>query len=88
MDDSSEDQDCSLKDILMAVKSQGDDNTKLRQDISNLRQEMHGVGLSVSSQVKKLKMDSQYAWKYEGNKVQYLLNSEFLEELATSCLDN
>ena len=34
MDDSSEDQDCSLKDILMAVKSQGDDNTKLRQEIS------------------------------------------------------
>jgi hypothetical protein len=38
--------------------------------------------LSVSSQVKKLKTDSQYAWKYEGNKVQYLLNSEFIEELA------
>jgi hypothetical protein len=55
MDDSSEDQDCSLKDILMAVKSQGDDNTKLRQEISNLRQEMHGGSLSVSSQVKKLK---------------------------------
>ena len=82
MDDSSEDQDCSLKDILMAVKNQGDDNTKLRQEISNLRQEMHGVSLSVSSQVKKLKTDSQCAWKYEGNKVQYLLNSEFLEELA------
>ena len=37
MDDSSEDQDCSLKDILMAVKSQGDDNTKLRQGVYNLR---------------------------------------------------
>ena len=82
MDGSNEDQYCSLKDILMAVKSQGDDNTKLRQEISNLRQEMHGVSLTVSSQVKKLKTDSQYAWKYEGNKVQYLLNSEFLEELA------
>ena len=36
MDDSSQDQDCSLKDIinvLMAVNSQGDDNTKLRQEI-------------------------------------------------------
>jgi hypothetical protein len=43
---------------------------------------MHGVSLSVSSQVRKLKTDSQYAWKYEGNKAQYLLNSEFLEELA------
>jgi hypothetical protein len=88
MDDSSENQDYSLYDILIAVKSQGDDNTKLRQEISNLRQEMHGGSLSVSSQAKKLKTDSQYAWKYEGNKVQYLLNSEFLEELATSCLDN
>jgi hypothetical protein len=29
MDDSSQDQDCSLKDIRIAVKSQGDDNTKL-----------------------------------------------------------
>jgi hypothetical protein len=90
MDDSSEDQDCSLKDILMAVKSQADDNTKLRQEISNLRQEMYGVSLSVSSQVKKLKTDSQYAWKYEGNKVQYLLNSEFIEELALAvwAIDN
>ena len=52
MDDFSEDQNCSLKDILIAVKSQGDDNAKLRQDISNLRQEMHGASLSVSSQVK------------------------------------
>ena len=82
MDDSSQDQDCSLKDILMAVKSQGDDNTKLRQEISNLRQEMHGGSLLVSSHVKNLKTDSQYAWKYEGNKVQYLLNYEFLAELA------
>jgi hypothetical protein len=43
MDDSSQDQDCSLKDILMAVKSQGDGNTKLRQEISNLRQEVQSV---------------------------------------------
>ena len=66
----------------MAVKSQGDGNTKLRQEISNLRQEVHGASLSVSSQVKKLKTDSQRTQKYEGNKVQYLLNSEFLEDLA------
>jgi hypothetical protein len=91
MDDSSQDQDCSLKDIinvLMVVNSQGDDNTKLRQEIFNLRQEVHGTSLSVSSQVTKLKTDSQYTWKYDGNTVQYPLNSEFLEELATSCLDN
>jgi hypothetical protein len=90
MDDSSQDQDCSLKDIRIAVKSQGDDNTKLRQEISNLRQEVHGASLSVSSQVKKLKTDSQYTWKYEGNRVQYLLNSEFLEDLAQAvwAIDN
>jgi len=47
MDDSSQDQDISLKDIRMAVKSQGDDNTKLRQEISILKQ----ASLTVSSQV-------------------------------------
>ena len=93
MDDSSQDQDCSLKDIinvLMVVNSQGDDNTKLRQEIFNLRQEVHGTSLSVSSQVTKLKTDSQYTWKYEGNTVQYPLNSEFLEDLAQAvwAIDN
>jgi hypothetical protein len=74
----------------MAVKSQGDDNTKLRQDMCNLRQEVHGARLADSSQVKKLKTDSQYTWKYEGNKVQYLLNFEFLEDLAQTvwAIDN
>jgi len=71
MDDSSQDQYISLQDIFMTVYSQEDDNTRLRQDISNLRQEVHGACLSVSSQVKKLKTDSQYTWKYEGNKVHY-----------------
>jgi hypothetical protein len=90
MDDSSQDQEISLQDIRMAVKIQGDNNTKVRQEISNLRQEVHGASLSVSSQVKKLETDSQYAWKYEGNKVQYLLNSEFLEDLAQTvwAIDN
>ena len=82
MDDSSQVQDCSLKDILMDVKIQGDDNTKLRQELSNLRQEVHGASLSVSSQVTKLKTDSQYTWKNEGNEVQYLLDSGFVEDLV------
>jgi hypothetical protein len=40
--------------------------------------------------LKKLKTDSQYTWKYEGNRVQYLLNSEFLEDLAQAvwAIDN
>ena len=82
MDDSSQVHDCSLKDILMDVKIQGDDNTKLRQELSNLRQEVHGASFSVSSQVTKLKTDSQYTWKNEGNEVQYLLNSGFVEDLV------
>jgi hypothetical protein len=73
----SQDQEISLQDIRMAVKIQGDNNTKVRQEISNLRQTFHGASLSVSSQVKQLKTDSQYTSKYEGNKVQYLLNSKF-----------
>jgi hypothetical protein len=37
-----------------------------------------------------LKTESQYKWKYEGNKVHFLLNSELLEELTRSiwAIDN
>jgi hypothetical protein len=37
-----------------------------------------------------LKTESQFKSKYEGNKVQYLLNSELLEELTQSswAIDN
>jgi hypothetical protein len=37
-----------------------------------------------------LKTESQYKWKYEGNKVQIMLNSELLEELTQSiwAIDN
>jgi flagellin-specific chaperone FliS len=37
-----------------------------------------------------LKTESQYKWKYEGNKVHLLLNSELLEELTQSiwAIDN
>jgi hypothetical protein len=38
----------------------------------------------VKNKVKKLKTESQYKRKYEGNKVQFLLNSELLEELTRS----
>ena len=79
MDDSSEDQDCSIKDILMAVKSQGDDNTKLRQEISNLRQEMHGVSLSVSSQVKNLKRTLNMLGNMRGIKFSISLILNFLK---------
>ena len=89
-DSDSQEQDVSLKDVMKAVRAQGELNAKLSHDISNLRQEVHGASLSVASQVKKLKTESQYKWKYEGNKVQFLLNSELLEELTQSiwAIDN
>jgi hypothetical protein len=80
-DSDSQEQGVSLKDVMKAVKAHGELNVKLSQDISNLRQEVHGASVSVASQVKKFKTESQFKWKYEGNKVQFLLNSELLEEL-------
>ena len=80
-DSDSQEQDVSLKDVMKAVRAQGELNAKLNHDISNLRQEVHGASVSVASKVKKLKTESQYKWKYEGNKVKFLLNSELLEEL-------
>lgn len=83
-------QEVSLRDVMKAVKTQGEFNEKLRKDISDLRHEVHGSTVAVASQVKKLKTESQYIWKYEGNKVQFLLNTEFLEDLTQAiwAIDN
>jgi hypothetical protein len=51
-DSNSQEQGVSLKDVMKAVKAQGELNVKLSQDISNLRQEVHGASVSVASQVK------------------------------------
>jgi hypothetical protein len=83
-DSDSQEHDVSLKDAMNAFKAQGELHAKLSQDISNLRQKVHGASASVASQVKKMKTESQYKWKYEGKKVQFLLNSELLEELTQS----
>jgi hypothetical protein len=83
-DSNSQEQDVSLINVLKADKAQGEWNAKLSQDISNLWQQVHVAFASVASQVKKLKTESQYKWKYEGNKVHCLLNSELLEELTQS----
>ena len=66
LDNSSQEHDVSLNDILKAVKEQGDINSRLRQDLSQLRQEVQGSTLSVATQVKKFKTESEYKWKYEG----------------------
>jgi hypothetical protein len=81
LDNSSQEPDVSLNDILKAVKEQGDINSRLRQDLSQLRQEVQGSTLSVATQVKKFKTESEYKWKYEGNRVQFSLNSELLEDI-------
>ena len=75
-DSDSQEQDVSQKDAMKNIKAQGELNAKLSPDIFNLRQEVHGASASAASQVKKLKTESQYKWKYEGNKAQFLLNSE------------
>ena len=72
-------EDVSLHTILQAIQKQGDINTKLRQELSELKDEVHGSNLTVASQVKKLKVEQEYRWKYESNKIQYLLNSEIQE---------
>ena len=77
-DSNSQEQDVSLIDAMKAVRAQGELNANISCDISNLRQEVHGA---VASQANKLKKESPYKWKYEGNKVQCLLN---FEELAQS----
>jgi cell division septum initiation protein DivIVA len=66
LDNSSQEPDVSLNDILKAVKEQGDINSRLRQDLSQLRQEVQGSTLSVATQVKKFETESEYKWKYEG----------------------
>jgi hypothetical protein len=75
---------------MKGIKAQGEVNAKLSSDISNLRQEVHDASASAASQVQKLKTESQYKWKYEGNKVQFLLISELLDELTQSiwAIDN
>ena len=89
-DSDSQEQDVSQKDAMKDIKGQDELNAKLSPDISNLRQEVQGSSASVASRAKKLKTESQYKWKHEGNKVQFLLNSELLEELTQSiwAIDN
>jgi hypothetical protein len=72
----------------MAVKIEGDNNTKVRQEISNLRQEFHGASLSVSSQVKKLKTDSQYAWKYDLTAISISFREQSWSSLESSMLSD
>ncbi|XP_069109590.1 uncharacterized protein [Argopecten irradians] len=74
----------SLADIWDAVQAQGKNinaiDSKLSQELGDLREEVKGAAVSVSSQVKRIKTEHSYKWKYEGNKVQYTFNTELGED--------
>ena len=80
----------SLNDILQVIRQQGASiaalDAKISGELDGIKQDVHGS----ASQVKKLKTESQYKWRFEGNKVQFLLNSELLEEIdqVKSCYDS
>ena len=71
----------TLNDILQVIRQQGASITaldaKISGELDGIKKDVHGS----ASQVKKLKTESQYKWRFEGNKVQFLLNSELLEEI-------
>ena len=48
----SHEQDVSLKDVMKALKAQGELNAQLNQDISNIRKEVHGASASVLLKLK------------------------------------
>ena len=73
--------DVSLKQILEVVKSQGDSlknlDEKISKELSELKHEVHGSAHAV----KKLKAETEFTWKYTGNRIQHQFNSEVLEEI-------
>ena len=70
----------SLKDILEVVRSQGDSlktlDNKISKELNDLKHEVHGS----ASAVKKLRVESEFTWKFVGNKLQHQFNSELLDE--------
>ena len=73
--------DVSLKDILAVINRQNQSfesfQSKVSVELSSIKQEVHGS----SSQVKKLKYDSQVKWRSEGHRIQFTFNTELCEEL-------
>ena len=67
---------------MQVIRQQGDSITaldaKISGELDGIKKDVHG---SASQVKKKLKTESQYKWRFEGNKVQFLLNSELLEEI-------
>ena len=93
--DSDGDENISLRTVLNAVNQQAKDveaiiDAKVTEKIAEIKEELQSANQLVKSQVKKLKTDATYKWKFEGNKVQFNFNAENLEELVQSlwALDN
>ena len=63
-----------LKELLAEVKTQ-------RREVRDLKNDVHNNSLSVSSEVKKLKSETQVTWRFKGNKVQYDFNGELDESI-------
>ena len=75
-----------LQTVLGAVKRQSQEieakfDAKVSEKIGHLRDEIHGTNQCMKSQVKKMKSDSQYKWRSEGNTIQFNGNNEHLEDL-------
>ncbi|KAK3105585.1 hypothetical protein FSP39_001110 [Pinctada imbricata] len=82
MDTSEENSDnVSLRDILNVVKNQGSTiislQSQVSQGLNEIRQEVRGS----TSQVQKLKSDTEFKWRFEGHRKQYNINSEVIEDL-------
>ena len=91
MDTDNEGPDISLKAVYDAVKQQSKNieaivDAKVSEKLDSLRDEFQGT----KSEVKKLKSESDYKWRFEGHKIQYNLNSDNIDELkqALWAIDN
>ena len=85
--DSEIEPDISLRTVLTAVNQQSKDiepiiDAKVTEKIGGLREELQGANQLMKSQVKKIKTDASYKWKYEGNKIKFDFNTENLEDLV------
>ncbi|XP_053398105.1 uncharacterized protein LOC123553335 [Mercenaria mercenaria] len=63
-----------IKELIGEIRGQ-------KHDLNALREEVRGISLSVSSEVKKFRTEKDIRWKYEGNRIQFDFNSELEENL-------
>ena len=85
----------SLQTVLDAVNRQSQEieakvDAKISEKIGHLRDEIHGTNQCMKSQLEKMKSDSQYKLRSEGNIIQFNGNNKNLENLTQAlwALDN